>query len=178
LAVKDSIRPKLRRIKVLLLDVDGVLTDGGIHYSASGDEAKKFNTQDGFGIVKLQQAGIKVGIITGRTSEIVKRRAEELGIDEVHQSLEEKVLAYEGILARLNVRDADVAYVGDDEPDLPILRRAGFSAAPADAADVVRRSVDYRCKRNGGSGAVREVIDLILSVSRKRGDGKSRRIST
>lgn len=178
MAVKDSIRSKLRRIKVLLLDVDGVLTDGGVYYTAAGHEAKKFNTQDGYGIVKLQQAGIKVGIITGRTSEIVKRRAEELGIEEVHQNLEEKIVAYEGILVRFNVRDDEVAYVGDDEPDLPILRRVGFSAAPAGAVDVVERSVDYLCKRKGGSGAVREVIDLLLSVSKKRGDGKSRRIST
>jgi len=176
--VNDSIRSKLRRIKVLLLDVDGVLTDGGVYYSASGHEAKKFNTQDGYGIVKLREAGVKVGIITGRSSEIVKRRADELGIEEVHQNLEDKLVAYEGILARFNVRDADVAYVGDDEPDLPILRRVGFSAAPADAADVVRRSVDYVCKRSGGSGAVREVIDLVLSVSEKPGDGKQRRIST
>lgn len=176
--MKDSIPSKLRRIKVLLLDVDGVLTDGGVYYSQSGDEAKKFNTQDGYGIVKLQQAGIKVGMITGRSSEIVKRRAEELGIDEVHQSLEDKIVAYEQILIKFSLHDADVAYVGDDEPDLPILRRVGFSAAPADAVDVVKRSVDYLCRRKGGSGAVREVIDLLLAGSRKRGDGKSRRIST
>jgi 3-deoxy-D-manno-octulosonate 8-phosphate phosphatase (KDO 8-P phosphatase) len=178
LAVKDSIRSKLRKIRLLLLDVDGVLTDGGIYYSESGSEAKKFNVQDGFGIVKLRQSGIRIGILTGRASEIVKRRARELGIDEVHESLEEKTPAYEGILVKLGVRDDQVAYVGDDEPDLPILRRVGFSAAPADAADVVRRSVDYLCKRKGGAGAVREVTDLLLSVSKQRGDGKPRRIST
>ena len=108
----------------------------------------------------------------------MERRARELGIDEVHENLEEKTTAYEGILEKLSVRDDQVAYVGDDEPDLPILRRVGFSAAPADATDAVRQSVDYLCKRKGGAGAVREVIDLLLSVSKKRGDGKPRKIST
>jgi 3-deoxy-D-manno-octulosonate 8-phosphate phosphatase (KDO 8-P phosphatase) len=173
LPLKNSYRSKLRKIKLLLLDVDGVLTDGGIYYSASGEELKKFNTQDGYGIVKLQRAGIRVGIITGKVSTIVVRRAAELGIEDVYQNLDDKLSVYGQIKAKLNLEDAHVAYIGDDEFDLPVLERVGFSAAPADAVEAVRRRVHYACKRSGGAGAVREVIDLLMNSQRKRaGDGK------
>jgi 3-deoxy-D-manno-octulosonate 8-phosphate phosphatase (KDO 8-P phosphatase) len=160
-------RPKravLRRIKLLLLDVDGVMTDGGIYYSSRGEELKRFNTKDGYGIVKLQNLGVRVGIITGRVSKIVEKRAEELGISEVHQNLDDKVTAYRSILERLKLTDAEVAYIGDDEPDVSVLRCAGFSAAPADAVANVLREVDYVCQRKGGKGAVREIVDLILNA--------------
>jgi 3-deoxy-D-manno-octulosonate 8-phosphate phosphatase (KDO 8-P phosphatase) len=173
LPTKNSYRSKLRKIKLLLLDVDGVLTDGGIYYSASGEELKKFNTQDGYGIVKLQRAGIRVGIITGKVSTIVARRATELGIEDVYQNLDDKLSVYGQIKAKLNLEDAHVAYIGDDEFDLPVLERVGFSAAPADAVEAVRRRVHYTCRRSGGAGAVREVIDLLMNSQRKRaGDGK------
>jgi 3-deoxy-D-manno-octulosonate 8-phosphate phosphatase (KDO 8-P phosphatase) len=162
-----TIRPKravLRRIKLLLLDVDGVLTDGGLYYSRRGEEMKKFNTKDGYGIVKLQQLGVQVGIITGRVSKIVEKRAEELGITEVHQTLDDKVKAYRSMTERLKLTDAEVAYIGDDEPDVPVLRCVGFSAAPADAVAVVLQEVDYICQRKGGKGAVREIVDLILNA--------------
>lgn len=160
---KRTYRPNLGKIKLLLLDVDGVMTDGSVYYSETGDEQKKFNIQDGYGIVKAQRNGMKFGIITGRVSAIVKRRAAELGIDEVHQSVEEKVLVYQQIKTRLGLADSEVAYIGDDEPDLPVLRQVGFSAAPADALEVVKRSVHYVCKRTGGKGAIREVIEKILA---------------
>jgi 3-deoxy-D-manno-octulosonate 8-phosphate phosphatase (KDO 8-P phosphatase) len=163
----QSLKAKLRNIKLLLLDVDGVMTDGGIYYSSSGDEFKKFNIQDGYGLVKLQRSGVKVGIITGRMSKIVARRVEELGITEVHQNLDNKLEVYETIKKKLNLSDTHVAYVGDDEFDLPVLTRVGFSAAPADAAGVVKKRVNYVCKRNGGEGAVREAIDLILGSKEK-----------
>jgi 3-deoxy-D-manno-octulosonate 8-phosphate phosphatase (KDO 8-P phosphatase) len=158
-----SLTSKLLKIKLLLLDVDGVMTDGGIYYTNSGDEMKKFNIKDGYGIVKLHRAGIQVGIITGRTSNIVTRRAEDLGIKEVHQNLENKLTAYESILSRLQLKDREAAYIGDDEFDLEVLARVGFSAAPADALPIVRKQVQYVCSSAGGNGAVREVIDLILS---------------
>jgi 3-deoxy-D-manno-octulosonate 8-phosphate phosphatase (KDO 8-P phosphatase) len=142
--------------------VDGVMTDGGIYYSSRGEELKQFNTKDGYGIVKLQRMGVKVGIITGRVSTIVKVRAQELGITELHQNLDKKLVAYGKIKKRLGLTDAEVAYVGDDEPDLPVLQCVGFAAAPADAMPQVLSMVDYVCKRGGGKGAVREVIDLIL----------------
>lgn len=161
---KRTHRLNLKRIKLLLLDVDGVMTDGGVYYSETGDELKKFNIQDGYGIVKAQRNGIQVGIITGRVSTIVKRRAAELGIVEVHQSIEEKGIVYRQVRDRLGLADEEVASIGDDEPDLPVLRQTGFSAAPANALDVVKRSVLYVCKRSGGKGAVREVIEKILAA--------------
>jgi len=140
------------------------MTDGGIYYSSRGEVLKKFNTKDGFGIVKLQRNGVKVGIITGRVSTIVKVRAKELGITELHQNLHDKLSAYESIKKKLGVTDAEVAYVGDDEPDVSVLRKVGFAAAPADALKQAIDVVDYVCSRKGGYGAVREVIDLILKA--------------
>ncbi|MGB2869023.1 MAG: HAD-IIIA family hydrolase [Bacteroidota bacterium] len=153
---------RLKYIKLLLLDVDGVMTDGGIYYSQSGEESKKFNIQDGYGIVKFHRAGLKTGIITGRVSAIVARRAKELGIEEVHQNLENKLEAYESVKKKLGLSDNEIAYIGDDEFDLPVLDHVAFSAAPADAVDAVRKRVEYVCRRRGGEGAVREVIELIL----------------
>lgn len=147
------------------------MTDGGIYYSTSGEELKKFNTQDGYGILKARQAGLEVGIITGKVSAIVSRRAEELGIEEVHQNLDDKLAAYERIKTKLKLQDADVAYLGDDEFDLPVLERVGFSAAPADAVPAVVRKVRYVCKRKGGAGAVREVIDLLLTARQRSAPG-------
>lgn len=167
---KKILSSKLKRIKLLLLDVDGVMTDGGVYYGESGEELKKFNIQDGYGIVKLQRAGVAVGIITGRVSKIVQRRADELGIKEVHQNLENKLDAYERIKAKMNLNDNEVAYIGDDEFDMPVLRSVGFSAAPANGLDAVSKSVDYVCKRRGGEGAVREVVELIL---RSKGNARA-----
>ncbi|MCU0454306.1 MAG: HAD-IIIA family hydrolase [Bacteroidetes bacterium] len=156
-------KARLRRIKLLLLDVDGVMSDGGVYYSTSGEELKKFNTQDGYGIMKLQRAGVKIGIITGRLSKVVEQRAAELGITEVHQNMHDKGKAYDDICRKHGLTDAEVAYIGDDDPDLPVLMRVGFSAAPKDAVPAVVKSVHYVCRRTGGHGAVREVIDLILA---------------
>ncbi len=154
----------LRKIRLLLLDVDGVMTDGGIYYSPKGEIMKKFNTKDGYGIVKLQRMGVKVGIVTGRLSAIVTRRARELGIQEVYQNQEKKVEAYRDITKRLGLSDDEVAYMGDDEPDMPLLRIVGFSAAPFDASPAVLKEVAYVCRGRGGHGAVREVVDLILQA--------------
>jgi 3-deoxy-D-manno-octulosonate 8-phosphate phosphatase (KDO 8-P phosphatase) len=155
-------RTKLTPIKLLLLDVDGVMTDGGIYFSERGDELKKFNILDGYGIVKLQKKGVRVGIISGRVSHVVTRRAKELGISEVYQNLENKLDVYEQVKTKLGLHDSEIAYVGDDEPDIPVLQKAGFSACPANAVAAVRRQVDFVCKCRGGEGAVREVIDLVL----------------
>jgi 3-deoxy-D-manno-octulosonate 8-phosphate phosphatase (KDO 8-P phosphatase) len=162
-------KKSLSQIKLLLLDVDGVMTDGGVFFSESGDELKKFNIQDGYGIVKLRRTGVEVGIITGRVSNLVKRRAGELGITHVYQNLEDKLSVYEELKANLKLSDREIAFIGDDEPDLPVLKRVGFSAAPADAVESVRKKVQYVCKRRGGDGAVREVINLLMESP---GDGK------
>ena len=145
------------------------MTDGGIYFSERGDEIKKFNIQDGYGIVKLRAVGIKVGIITGRASQVVLRRAKELGITEVYQNLENKLEAYTQLKMKLAVKDSEIAYIGDDEPDLPVMQQVAFSACPANAVQLVRRKADYVCRSRGGEGAVREVIDLILDSRGRRG---------
>lgn len=169
MAARKPSRTQLKAIKLLLLDVDGVMTDGGVYFSEKGDELKKFNILDGYGIVKLQRQGIRAGIITGRVSQVVARRAHELGISEVYQNLENKLEVYEQIKTKLGLQDSAIGYIGDDEPDVPVMKKAGFSACPANAVDAVRRNADYVCKRRGGEGAVREVIDLVLG---SRTDGR------
>jgi 3-deoxy-D-manno-octulosonate 8-phosphate phosphatase (KDO 8-P phosphatase) len=161
---KPSYIARLKTIALLLLDVDGVLTDGGIYYTESGEEMKRFDTQDGYGIVRLQKAGVAIAILTGRYSRLVERRAQELGISEIYQNVENKGEAYAAIKTRLGLKDHQIAYIGDDEPDLPVLKQVGFSAAPANAAGVVQKAAEYVCRRKGGEGAVREVIDLILKA--------------
>lgn len=153
---------KLSKVKLLLLDVDGIMTDGRIIYVNDGGEAKAFDVKDGHGLKLLQRAGIRVGIITGRQSEIVARRAKELGIDLVYQNAKDKLVPFREILKNLALSPAEVAYMGDDVVDLPILLRVGFSATVADAVDDVKPHVDYITQRPGGRGAVREVCDLML----------------
>jgi len=161
--MKKQIADKLKKIKMLLLDVDGVLTDGSIIYTSNGTELKVFNVHDGYGITKAIASGIRVGIITGRQSEVVERRAKELGIVDLYQGSVDKMTPYEEIKKVHNLRDEEVAYIGDDMFDIPLLSKVGFSAAPSSARREVKRVVDYITKASGGNGAVREVIDLILA---------------
>ncbi|SEA25397.1 3-deoxy-D-manno-octulosonate 8-phosphate phosphatase (KDO 8-P phosphatase) [Desulfuromusa kysingii] len=160
-------RKQLAKIKLLLLDVDGVLTDGRIIYDNSGNELKAFDVKDGHGLKMLQRAGIKIGIITGRSSVVVALRAEELGIKILYQGALQKLDPYQEILSLLDLSDDQVAYIGDDIVDLPILCRVGFSATVADAVPDVVPFVDYVATRAGGRGAVREVCDLLLQASGK-----------
>lgn len=155
---------KLAKIKLLLLDVDGVLTDGRIIYDNQGNELKAFDVKDGHGLKLLQRAGIKVGVITGRKSDVVARRAAELGIEILYQQALSKLDPYREILADQGLSDEQVAYVGDDIVDLPILRRVGFSVTVADAVPDLLPLVDYVTVRSGGRGAVREVCDLLLQA--------------
>lgn len=154
---------RLGNIKVFATDVDGVLTDGGMIYVDGGGEMKKFNAKDGTGILLLKQAGIIPAIITAERTEVVQRRAEKLGIEFVYQGASDKLAAAEDLMRRLGISWAELAYIGDDLIDLPVIRHAGFSAAPADAVEEVRRSVDYVCKAGGGRGCVREVCELLLA---------------
>lgn len=155
---------KLKNIRLLLLDVDGVMTDGGIIYDASGLETKRFNVKDGHGIKMLQRYGVEVGIITGRTSIVVDNRARELGISLVYQGSLRKLDSYEDIKSKTSLEDDQIAYMGDDVIDVPVLRRVGFSAAPLDCLSDVRSVVDYVATLAGGCGAVREVCDHILKA--------------
>ncbi len=156
---------KLAKIKLLLLDVDGVMTDGRIIYDNQGNELKAFDVKDGHGLKMLQRAGINIGIITGRKSELVAKRAAELGIEILYQKALNKLDPYREILAEQGLTDEQVAYVGDDVVDLPILRRVGFSATVADAVPEVLPLVDYVASRPGGRGAVREICDLLIKAS-------------
>jgi 3-deoxy-D-manno-octulosonate 8-phosphate phosphatase (KDO 8-P phosphatase) len=155
---------KLKNIRLLLLDVDGVMTDGGIIYDANGLETKRFNVKDGHGIKMLQRYDIEVGIITGRTSVVVDNRARELGINLVYQGALKKLDSYEDIKRKTGLDDSQIAYMGDDVIDVPVLRRVGFSAAPLDALFEVRAIVDYVASCGGGCGAVRELCDHILKA--------------
>ncbi len=154
----------LRRVRLLATDVDGVLTDGGMCYSDSGDEWKRFHVRDGMGIKLLQRAGILTALITQEQTQLVARRAAKLTIPEVHQGAHDKLAVLRDIIERHGLDLSQVAYIGDDVNDLEVLRAVGFSAAPADAVPVVRKAVHYVCRKNGGEGAVREVTDLILAA--------------
>jgi 3-deoxy-D-manno-octulosonate 8-phosphate phosphatase (KDO 8-P phosphatase) len=153
---------RLAAIKLLLLDVDGILTDGRITYDNQGNELKSFDVKDGHGLKLLQRAGIEVGIITGRQSDLVARRSAELGIDILYQGALRKLDPYLEILEEQGLGNEQVAYVGDDLIDLPILRRVGFSATVSDAHPDVLPLVDHVTQRPGGRGAVREICDLLL----------------
>ncbi len=153
---------KLKNIKLLLLDVDGVMTDGGIIYDGNGLETKVFNVKDGHGIKMLQRHGIEVGIITGRTSKVVDIRAKELGIELVYQGALKKLVSYEDIKLKTGLFDSQIAYIGDDVIDVPVMRRVAFAAAPPDALPEARNAASYVTSCGGGRGAVREVCDLIL----------------
>jgi 3-deoxy-D-manno-octulosonate 8-phosphate phosphatase (KDO 8-P phosphatase) len=155
-------RERLQKIKLLLLDVDGVLTDGRIIFDANGVETKFFNVKDGHGIKLVQRAGIEVGIVSGRESQVVVNRARELGIALVHQGALDKLVIYQQVLAETGLADEAVAFMGDDVIDLPVLRRVGFAAAPADAVPEVVPHVHFVARNRGGWGAVREVCDLLL----------------
>jgi len=158
---------KIKPIKLILMDVDGVLTDGGIILGNAGIELKIFNVQDGAGIVLARAAGLKTGIITGRESEAVQQRALELKMDVVLQGQTDKLKAYANLKNSLQLTDLEIAYIGDDLADLPVLNRAGFSASVANGRPEVRAVVDYVTQASGGHGAMREIIDLILKLQGK-----------
>jgi 3-deoxy-D-manno-octulosonate 8-phosphate phosphatase (KDO 8-P phosphatase) len=142
--------------------VDGVLTDGGLLYGPAGEEWKRFDVHDGMAMVAARTAGLEIAVISGRASPAVTRRMAELGIAEVHQGVRDKAAVLAGITDRLGVAQSEVAAMGDDLPDLPILARAGLSLAPANAVAEVRRAARWVARRRGGAGAVREAIEMLL----------------
>jgi 3-deoxy-D-manno-octulosonate 8-phosphate phosphatase (KDO 8-P phosphatase) len=150
------------KINFILMDIDGVLTDGSLLYSDSGNITKVFNVYDGHGIVRGHKLGLKFGAISGRENEANKHRAIRLKLEELYQDCDDKVTAYEEIKSKYNLTDENFCYIGDDVFDLPLLRKVAFSCAPANAMQEVKEEVDYVCILKGGKGAVREIIDLIL----------------
>ncbi len=153
-----------RQLALLVLDVDGVLTDGSLYYGARGEQLKVFNVQDGHGIKLLQAAGITVAIISGRKSAAVTRRCRELGIRQVLQGISDKSAALDTLLAKLQLTTAQLAVVGDDTPDIPMLVRAAFAVSVADGHPLARAAAHRCTTRGGGRGAVREVCDWILAA--------------
>jgi len=165
--MKKNLQAKLKNIKMLILDVDGVMTDGRVIIDDSGREIKNFDVRDGHGIKLIQRYGIKVVLLTGRKSEVVLHRAHDLEIKEVYQKVFNKKEVFAKILLKNKLDCASVAFMGDDIIDIPVLKAAGFSAAVADALDVVKKSVDYITLNKGGRGAVREVCEMLLQAQGK-----------
>ena len=165
--MKKSVQEKLKKIKMLMLDIDGVMTDGRIIMDDEGRELKNFNVRDGHGLKVMQRYGIKVAIITGRQSNLVKHRAKDLDITDVYQKVFNKKEVFEKILKKHKLSPEETAFIGDDIVDIPVLKRVGFSVAVADAVDVVKKQVDYITSHKGGKGAVREVCEMILKAQEK-----------
>jgi 3-deoxy-D-manno-octulosonate 8-phosphate phosphatase (KDO 8-P phosphatase) len=165
--VKKNIKEKLKKIKLLILDVDGVMTDGRIIMDNERRETKNFNVRDGHGIKILQRYGIKVAILTGRKSKVVEYRAKDLEINDIYQGAFNKKDILGKILEKHKLSASAVAFLGDDIVDIPVLKCVGFSAAVADAIDVVKKSVDYVTGHKGGHGAVRELCEMILQAQGK-----------
>lgn len=161
---EDTVRDLVVNLKVLLLDVDGVMTDGGIILIGRDSEAKRFDVQDGMGVNLAKSAGLEVGIITSRDSIVVKRRAQELGITELHQGVRKKTEVLQDLKERLGVKPAQIAYVGDDIQDIPIMKMVGIPIAVQNAVSAVKACSSYVTKSRGGHGAVREVVEWLLEI--------------
>lgn len=163
----DELKRRAERVRLILMDCDGVLTDGRIILLPEGDEIKFFNSLDGQGLKLAARAGLRTGIITIRRSRVLERRAAELHVHHLHQDVANKLEAYRAVLADEAVTDDEVAYIGDDLPDLPPMKRAGLAIAVANAVEEVKQAAHYVTRTPGGQGAVREAIELILKAQGK-----------
>lgn len=159
-----GVEAQAKKIKLIICDVDGVLTDGRIIYDSTGRELKNFDVQDGLGIVLLKKCGLQTAIISARESRVVAQRAKELKIDHVFTGVFPKISAYEQLVKKLKVRDNEVCFIGDDLPDLAILKRVGLAVAVFNAVDEVKKVAHYTARKRGGNGAVREVAEKILKA--------------
>lgn len=164
--MKESLQKKLSKIKLLILDVDGVLTDNGVYIGSDGNEFKKFNIQDGFGIYLVHKAGVQVALLSGRFSKATDFRAQELKIQYVYNGYTDKLKVYQELKERLSLQDEEIAFVGDDLPDIPVLENVGVPMTVANAQTEVKKVAEYVTKTPGGQGAVREIIDLILKAKK------------
>ena len=159
-----DILEKAKQIRLLILDVDGVLTDGSLYVGDDGEEYKAFNSKDGHGMAMLQHNGVKIAVITGRVSKVVEHRMAELGIQHVYQGRREKLPAFRELLSRLGVPAHDTAYVGDDVVDLPVMTQVGLAIGVQDAHPLVKRHAHWLTASPGGKGAVREVCEMIMDA--------------
>ncbi|MBA55807.1 MAG: hypothetical protein CMK89_15230 [Pseudomonadales bacterium] len=160
---QDLLR-KAKPIKLVAFDIDGIMTDGRLYFTSLGDEIKAFNVKDGLGLNLLRKSGVEVAIITGRTSELVNRRARDLKIGKLIQGREDKKIALQELMAQENLSAEQIAYMGDDLPDLPAIRHAGLGVTVADALPIVKQHADLITEANGGDGAVREFCDWLLQA--------------
>ena len=160
---------RARRVRMVIFDVDGVLTDGRLWYGPGGEELKAFHAFDGHGVKLLQLAGLKTALISGRQSAAVSERSRELGIEHVIQGADDKLAAFRTLLRRVRVKQEATAYMGDDVVDLPVLKRCGFACTPHEAPEEVRRSAHYIASARAGHGAAREVCEFILEAQGKLG---------
>ena len=160
----QDILERAKQIKLIIFDVDGVLTDGSLYFSDDGQEMKAFNSRDGHGMKMLRESGVEVAIITGRTSNVVTHRMENLGIKHVYQGQHEKLPAFLTLIDKLGVKADEVAYVGDDVIDLPIMRRVGLAVAVQDAHGWVKRHAHWQTPNDGGRGAARDICELIMEA--------------
>lgn len=162
-----SLVKKMRAVKALILDVDGVLTDGRIIFDDDGRELKFFHVRDGHGLKMLMRAGIEVIFLTGRTSRVVEHRAKDLGVESVYQGARNKIAVFKEVLEEKGLKPGETACMGDDITDVPLFKMAGFSASVADACEEALRAADFVTRAGGGKGAVREVCELILKAQDK-----------
>lgn len=158
----EKLIQKASKIKLLILDVDGVLTDNRLYYSNDGNELKTFYTRDGHGMVMLRKSGVDMAIITGRESQLVAKRAKDLKIAHLYQGVPDKLPSFQNLMNKLAISSDEVAYIGDDILDLPILMRVGLSITPTDGEEEVKSRVDYVSPHKGGNGVVREVCEMIM----------------
>ena len=163
-----SLKDRAKKIKLLAFDVDGVMTDGSITYDENGVEYKTFNAKDGHGLAKMAKSGFITAVITGRNNGTVECRANDLRITEVFQGVKNKLPILLAIMEKYNLDFSQVAYMGDDEPDLQILENVAIAACPADAVNRVKKVCNFRAKSNGGHGAVRELCDFVFEVCKGR----------
>lgn len=160
--INSKLREKFKKIRLLILDVDGVLTDNSLLISDNGMETKKFDVSDGLGIYLAKKAGVKVALISGRESKATQLRAKELGIKDAFLDASRKIIPYQKIKKKLKIKDEEIAFVGDDLLDVPVLKKVGLPVAVRNSNSIARKFALYVTQANGGQGAVREVIDLIL----------------
>lgn len=166
---KQLLLEKVKKIKLLLTDCDGVLTDTGVYYSPDGELLKRFSIRDGMGVERLRKiCNIDTGIITGENSEVVAQRAKKLQIKELHLGIKDKPKLLNTILERTNLKLENIAYIGDDYNDLEVLQSIGLSAAPKDAMPEIKKQVNYICKKKGGNGAFRDFVEFIIKNKQKK----------
>jgi 3-deoxy-D-manno-octulosonate 8-phosphate phosphatase (KDO 8-P phosphatase) len=173
---QDSLKLRAANIRLILADCDGTLTDGGVYYSATGEEMKRFSIRDGMGVQLLREGGIETGIVSGETSESLKRRAEKLAVRHLYLGIRDKEKCLENLLATTGLSPDAIAYIGDDVNDCGIIKRVrehGLTGAPADAVHSLLRSVHFQCTAKGGHGAFREFADWILELRASTGSGNT-----